>query len=254
MLLNEFTALGKIPIVSESMSYLPGYNVRVLLVIQAPSQLRDVYGPYAAETMLKSVAARIVFAPKDYPDAKEISDELGFTTVRVRSHSKPNFMAFNRQSGRSGSSTVSQQARALLLPQEVKEIGNDDALIFYEGVRPIRCKKIRYYADRRFRTRLRPPPRHATPVPRQSTPDTPHTSVTAAAPAPAGGETLTPEATLPAIALMHAAALKDIEQLESLTIDDFGDRLKDLTFEHAGERPTESELDADVDRFLDALR
>ena len=78
MLLNEFTALGKIPIVSESMSYLPGYNVRVLLVIQAPSQLREVYGPYAAETMLKSVAARIVFAPKDYPDAKEISDELGF--------------------------------------------------------------------------------------------------------------------------------------------------------------------------------
>ena len=156
MLLNEFTALGKIPIVSESMSYLPGYNVRVLLVIQAPSQLRDVYGPYAAETMLKSVAARIVFAPKDYPDAKEISDELGFTTVRVRSHSRPNFMAFNRQSGRSGSSTVSEQARALLLPQEVKEIGNDNALIFYEGLRPIRCKKIRYYADRRFRARLLP--------------------------------------------------------------------------------------------------
>jgi len=89
MLLNEFTALGKIPIVSESMSYLPGYNVRVLLVIQAPSQLREVYGVYAAETMLKSVAARIVFSPKDYPDAKEISDELGFTTVRVRSDSRP---------------------------------------------------------------------------------------------------------------------------------------------------------------------
>ena len=53
---------------------------------------------------------------------------------------------------------------------------------------------------------------------------------------------------------MHAAGVDDIEQLDSLTIDDFGDRLKDLTFEHAGERPTESELDADVDRFLDALR
>ena len=163
MLLNEFTALGKIPIVSESMSYLPGYNVRVLLVIQAPSQLREVYGPYAAETMLKSVAARIVFAPKDYPDAKEISDELGFTTVRVRSHSRPSFMALNRQSGRSGSTTFAEHPRALLLPQEVKEIGTDSALIFYEGLRPIRCKKIRYYADRRFRARLLPPPRHATP-------------------------------------------------------------------------------------------
>jgi type IV secretion system protein VirD4 len=253
MLLNEFTALGKIPIVSESMSYLPGYNVRVLLVIQAPSQLRDVYGPYAAETMLKSVAARIVFAPKDYPDAKEISDELGFTTVRVRSHSKPNFMAFNRQSGRS-SSTVSQQARALLLPQEVKEIGNDNALIFYEGVRPIRCKKIRYYADRRFRARLFPAPLHATPVPRKCTSEALCDPVTRPVPPPAGGEALTLETPMSATARVHVAGLEDIEQLDSLTIDDFDDRLKDLTFEHAGERPTESELDADVDRFLDALR
>jgi len=48
--------------------------------------------------------------------------------------SRPSFGAFNRQGGRNRSSTYSQQARALLLPQEVKEIGNDNALIFYEGV------------------------------------------------------------------------------------------------------------------------
>ena len=40
MLLDEFTALGRIPIIAESVSYLPGYNVRVLLVIQTPAQLR----------------------------------------------------------------------------------------------------------------------------------------------------------------------------------------------------------------------
>jgi type IV secretion system protein VirD4 len=161
-------------------------------------------------------------------------------------------MAINRQSGRGGSSTVSQQARALLLPQEVKEIGKDNALIFYEGVRPIRCKKIRYFADRRFRARLLPAPPHATPVRRRSTPETPRIEVTAAA--PAVGEALTPDAGTPATTYMHVAALDDIEQLDSLTIEDFGDRLKDLSFEHAGERPTDSELDADVDRFLDALR
>lgn len=250
MLLNEFTALGRIPIIAESMSYLPGYNVRVLLVIQAPSQLRDVYGPYATETMLKSVAARIVFAPKDYPDAKEISDELGFTTVRVRSHSRPAFMAFNRKSGRSGSSTVSQQARALLLPQEVKEIGNDNAIIFYEGVRPIRCKKIRYYADPRFRGRLLPPPRLATPNPRTSTLGLPPVPMTAAVSAPgeALAESKAPE-TLPQV-----ATVDDIERLDSIAIEDFGERLKALKFEHAGERPTESELDADVNQFIEALR
>ena len=94
MLLDEFTALGRIPIIAEAISYLPGYNVRVVLVIQTPAQLREVYGANAAETMLKSLAARIVFAPKDYADAREISDELGFTTVKVRSLSRPRFDLF----------------------------------------------------------------------------------------------------------------------------------------------------------------
>ena len=66
MLLDEFTALGRIPIIAEAISYLPGYNVRVVLVIQTPAQLREVYGIHNAETMLKSLAARIVFAPKDF--------------------------------------------------------------------------------------------------------------------------------------------------------------------------------------------
>ena len=78
MLLDEFAALGRIPIIAEAISYLPGYNVRVVLVIQTPSQLREVYGAHNAETMLKSLAARIVFAPKDHADAREISDELGY--------------------------------------------------------------------------------------------------------------------------------------------------------------------------------
>jgi type IV secretion system protein VirD4 len=263
MLLNEFTALGRIPIIAESISYLPGYNVRVLLVIQAPSQLRDVYGPYAAETMLKSVAARIVFAPKDYPDAKEISDELGFTTVRVRSHSRPNFMAFNRKSGRSGSTTVSEYARALMLPQEVKEIGNDNALILYEGLRPIRCKKIRYYADRRFRRRLLPAPTHATPFPRKNTPVPPHaprpTAGSVSAPAPAEGESSMAQPSVPATAspatiATHVASIEDIEHLNSLMIEDFNEPLQNLKFEQAGERPTESEMSIDVNRFIDAIR
>jgi len=84
MLLDEFAALGRMPIIAEAISYLPGYNVRVVLVVQTPSQLRELYGPHVAETMLKSLAVRIVFAAKDHADAREISDELGFQTVKPR--------------------------------------------------------------------------------------------------------------------------------------------------------------------------
>src|SRR6202050_5661512 len=132
MLLDEFTALGRIPIIAEAISYLPGYNVRVVLVMQTPAQLREVYGIHNAETMLKSLAARIVFAPKDFPDAREISDELGFTTVAARSLSKPVGAALDRRGQRASSQSISHQRRALLLPQEVKELGPEQALVFYE--------------------------------------------------------------------------------------------------------------------------
>lgn len=153
MLLDEFTALGRIPIVAEAISYLPGYNVRVLLVIQTPSQLREVYGHHAAETMVKTLAARIVYAPKDISDAREISDELGTTTVKSKTLSRAVLGG-----GKGPSVNISDQRRALLLPQEVKEIGTDQAIVFYEGSRPILSQKIRYFEDKRFTARLAPPP------------------------------------------------------------------------------------------------
>lgn len=153
MLLDEFTALGRIPIVAEAISYLPGYNVRVLLVIQTPSQLREVYGHSAAETMVKTLAARIVYAPKDVSDAREISEELGTTTVKSKTLSRAVFGG-----GKGPSVNISDQRRALLLPQEVKEIGTDHAIIFYEGLRPILNHKIRYFEDERFKARRARPP------------------------------------------------------------------------------------------------
>jgi type IV secretion system protein VirD4 len=243
LLLNEFTALGRIPIVSEAMPYMPGYDVRILLVIQAPSQLREVYGQHNAETMMKSVAARIVFAPKDYADARDISDELGFTTVRVPSESRPNFFSAHRRGSRDATTTLSLQQRALLLPQEVKEIGLDQALIFYENLRPVRCRKIRYYADRRFRARLLAPPTTATPHARVAPAPIATAGPAHAARAP-GGE---PPAAL-------AAALADIERLDELQLEDFGERLMNLQFVHRGDRPTPAEIDADVACYLDAIR
>ena len=44
------------------------------------------------------------------------------------------------------------------------------------------------------------------------------------------------------------------EQADPNSVDDFAEALKSLTFEHAGDRPTDAEIDADVARFLETLR
>ncbi|HKS54537.1 MAG TPA: type IV secretory system conjugative DNA transfer family protein, partial [Steroidobacteraceae bacterium] len=262
MLLDEFTALGRIPIIAESISYLPGYNVRVVLVIQTPAQLREVYGANGAETMLKSLAARIVFAPKDFPDAREISDELGFTTVPVKTLSRPAFDLGSGQSRRSRSISVSEQRRALLLPQEVKALGADDAIVFYEGLRPIRCKKIRYFRDRRFKERLLPPP--AVAARGRPAAQSLSAAMTVSTPSPclagdvAGGgqdmqqvelEFRPPEA-------VREATLADIDRIGSLTLDDFAadfDKVK-LPEKAEGERMTSEELQVAAESFLATLR
>jgi type IV secretion system protein VirD4 len=201
-----------------------------------------VYGTENAKTMLKSLAARIVYAPKDYEDAREISDELGYTTIKVRSVSKP-LAFFSGQRGHRGmNQTVSEQKRALLLPQEVKELGSGEAIIFCEGLRPIRCTKIRYYDDPRFRARLRPPP--VLPRVPASLADTDAAVDPEVAPAAAHQES--PSVTF------REATLEDIEHIDTLTSEDFEHRFDHI---HLPEDrpPTPGELQQSVEQFLSAL-
>jgi type IV secretion system protein VirD4 len=249
MLLDEFTALGRIPIIAESISYLPGYNVRVLLVIQTPAQLREVYGVNGAETMLKSLAARIVFAPKDFPDAREISDELGNTTVKVRTLSKP-LQDFSSGKGTRGRSVnVSEQRRALLLPQEVKELSADKAIVFLEGLRPICCRKIRYFEDRRFRARLLAPPTLAPGIASISRETPPVESLT-----PSVDRSLSE--TADAGPATRVATIEDLDRLETLRLEDFEADFSriELPATAAGERLSDQALDAAVESFLSSLK
>lgn len=249
MLLDEFTALGRIPIIAESISYLPGYNVRVVLVIQTPAQLREVYGVNGAETMLKSLAARIVFAPKDFADAREISDELGNTTVKVRTLSKPLHDFASSKGSRGRSVNVSEQRRALLLPQEVKELGPDEAIVFLEGLRPIRCRKIRYFEDKRFRVRLMPPPVLApgiAPISRETPPvDSDNGSVDRSLSGAAD-----------AVPATRAATIEDLDRLENLTLDNFETDFSrvEMPVAEPGERLSDAQLGAAVESFLASLK
>ncbi len=253
MLLDEMTAPGRIPILAQAISYLPGYNVRLLLVIQALSQLREVYGANAADTMMKSLAARVLYAPKDYVEASEISQELGTTTVRVKSHSKPRFGFTSGKGQRQGSVSLSDQKRPLMLPQEVKELGRDREILLFEGLRPVLAHKNRYYEDSRLKKRLLSPPKRATPTHRaaDAIPDRVMTPMDSGVPsATAEGVSASP------FVKTRAATADDIEHIDQLTLDDFAIDTSQIVIPQKadGERFTETELDTAVHTFLNALK
>jgi len=250
MVLDEFPALGRLPILAKSAGFLPGYNVRMLTIMQSHSQLRDVYGGDQAKTLLKTIAARVHFAPKDMEDAEEISSELGNRTVKVRSLSRPAFGAFDR-THRHGSISVSEQKRPLMLPQEVKEMGAHREIIFAENVRPIFCQKIRYFLMPVFLSRMLPAPKvpKVAPIARPVSPRATPTEEASAAEDSA-------EASKDAQLKARPATAEDIERLDELTLNDF-----DIDFDRVvlpqkadGERLSSEELQAAVDSFLETLR
>jgi len=151
--LDEFPALGNVNLLAKSVAFIAGYGIRLLTVVQSPAQLRAIYGTDAARNFMANHAVEVVFAPKEQDVANELSERIGYDTVKARSRSGPKGLAM-----RSTSETVSEHRRALMLPQELKLLPKSKAFVLGTGIPPVIADKIVYYEDRAFLKRLLPVP------------------------------------------------------------------------------------------------
>ncbi|HEX7943714.1 MAG TPA: type IV secretory system conjugative DNA transfer family protein, partial [Phenylobacterium sp.] len=188
LLLDEFARLGHAEVLARSFAYVAGYGLRLLPVLQSPAQLRAEFGPDVTEEILTNCAVEVAFAPKELRLAGELSDRLGFTTVRSPSRSRPTGLSRGQRSV-----SESEQRRALLLPQELSQLPEDDLIVLKAGLPPIRGRKIRYFREPAFKDRVIRPPVVA-PLP-------PHPAEPAPQlPTPSAADPLTLEAIVPALA------------------------------------------------------
>ena len=151
VLLDEMTSIGRVAMIAQAVSYMAGYNMRLLTIIQNKSQLEDAYGKAGALTLLSNHALMVMYAPSPtvQSDAQEYSEMLGYETVKSRSRTA---------SMNSSSTSTSDQRRALMLPQEIRELGQTREIVSLENCKPIPCDKIRYSADPDFTSRANLPP------------------------------------------------------------------------------------------------
>lgn len=151
VLLDEMTSIGKVAMIAQAVSYMAGYNMRLLTIIQNKSQLEDVYGKAGALTLLSNHALMVMYAPSPtvQSDAQEYSEMLGYETVKSRSRTS---------SMQSSSTSTSDQRRALMLPQGIRELGQTREIVSLENCKPILCDKIRYYEHPDFTCRAHLPP------------------------------------------------------------------------------------------------
>lgn len=158
VLLDEFTALGRVDIINKAVAYIAGYNLRLCLIFQNRSQSEQYYEKEGTQTMLSNMACQIMFAPRTDSDARDYSEMLGNETVKSRSTSR------NRGKGGGGSVSLSDQKRELMLPQELKQMDENKEIVSYQAFKPIMCDKIKYYLDPVFEGRVGLPTPEVPPM------------------------------------------------------------------------------------------
>ncbi|STZ74876.1 Conjugal transfer protein traG [Moraxella lacunata] len=142
VLLDEFTSLGRVDIIQKSIAYIAGYNVRLMPIFQSVSQVEDAYGKDGANAILSNIACQVEFTPTTIEQAEHLSKRLGTQTIKSKSISR------NRGKGGGGSVSTSDQSRALMLPQELKEMDAEKEIIFFtRRTLPIFCDKAFYYTS-----------------------------------------------------------------------------------------------------------
>lgn len=149
LMLDEFPALGYMPDIGKGAGYMAGYGFRLLPILQSRGQIMKPtyeggYGVQGAKALLDNHSMTITYTPKDDDDAKTMSELLGYRTVKVKTRQL-----------RGGGGSVSETKRALMLPQEVRDMSLRLQIILMEGIKPILCKKIRYYEHAFFIDKLK---------------------------------------------------------------------------------------------------
>ncbi|MGP5367275.1 type IV secretory system conjugative DNA transfer family protein [Pseudomonas helleri] len=158
LLMDEFAIMGRMEIMETAPALTRGAGLRYLIIFQGKDQIRAVYGTETGNAIMKAFHNEIVFAPGDIHLAEEYSKRLGNTTVRVQNQS------FNTRdmTDKSKTDSFNEQARPLMLPQEVNELPYDQELIFIQGTKTtaplkIRARKIFFYEEDVFKERANLP-------------------------------------------------------------------------------------------------
>ena len=82
LMLDEFPALGKLDVMTDTLAYMSSYGLKTMMIIQNYNQLWSMYG--RNESLTANCHVRVVFAPNIIETAREVSSMTGQKTVVKR--------------------------------------------------------------------------------------------------------------------------------------------------------------------------
>ncbi|NEW59906.1 type IV secretory system conjugative DNA transfer family protein [Sulfurovum sp. bin170] len=158
LMLDEFTAVGKIDFFEKSLAYMAGYGITAYIIIQDIEQLYRIYSK--EETITSNCHIKIAFTPNKEDTASLLSKMTGTTTV-VKSNITTSGKRLSLILG-SVSQSYQEVSRPLMTVDEILRLpkakttatgeilDGGEMLIFIAGHAPIRGKQILFFKDQVF--------------------------------------------------------------------------------------------------------
>jgi type IV secretion system protein VirD4 len=140
LMLDEFTALGRLDFMHRGIGFFRGYQVRVFLSIQSLEQLFQIYGEH--QSIGANCGVQIAYGANDVATAKLLSEMTGKRTVEYLRESRNGGLLGGRRS-----ESEAEAGRPLLSPDEVRRLPEGEALIYVAGCAPIRGERVPYWRD-----------------------------------------------------------------------------------------------------------
>jgi type IV secretion system protein VirD4 len=147
MLLDEFPTLQRMETIVAKLPVSAGYGVRMAIVVQAISQLDEIYGRATRDTILANTDLKLFVGTNDQTTAEYISETLGTRTAIAKTVSG----ARSQSPFAPRNTTRSEVATRLMRPEQVRELDRKKAILLVRGERPILLDKIISHNDRMFR-------------------------------------------------------------------------------------------------------
>lgn len=138
-LIDEFSSLGRLEQVRQSLKLLREYRVRCILMFQYISQTFERYSHDEAKAFT-NIKTKVAYTCEDITDAEFISKNLGTRTKRIVSHS-----ISSQHQGVNESKSVSYQAIPLMRPEEIIKMPKHVSLIIRSGMSPVKARQYIWY-------------------------------------------------------------------------------------------------------------
>ena len=153
-LIDEFANIGAIPDFEKKIATVRKYQINITIVIQNIAQIQNRYPNGKWEEIIGCCSTTVFLGCTDNTTAKYVSDNTGTATVKVESENyskradsmlKP--LDYKQSSGLG--------KRAIMNPDEVKSMDGDEGIVFIQGKKPKKFKKIWYWTRPEYKELVR---------------------------------------------------------------------------------------------------